>query len=115
VQDLPVVGGQAPQPRLAANTDKSLLHDVNEHNAPQLAGELDGVGRTNFRHLHDWLAEIGGADRDRTGDLKLAKLALSQLSYGPSWAGSSGSAIREAATDAAVQSLNPDPGGPGKS
>ena len=25
----------------------------------------------------------GGADRDRTGDLKLAKLALSQLSYGP--------------------------------
>ena len=27
--------------------------------------------------------EDGGADRDRTGDLKLAKLALSQLSYGP--------------------------------
>jgi hypothetical protein len=26
---------------------------------------------------------IGGANRDRTGDLKLAKLALSQLSYGP--------------------------------
>jgi hypothetical protein len=26
----------------------------------------------------------GGADRDRTDDLKLAKLALSQLSYGPS-------------------------------
>ena len=26
---------------------------------------------------------IGGADRDRTDDLKLAKLALSQLSYGP--------------------------------
>ena len=25
----------------------------------------------------------GGADRDRTGDLKLAKLALSRLSYGP--------------------------------
>ena len=25
----------------------------------------------------------GGAYRDRTGDLKLAKLALSQLSYGP--------------------------------
>ena len=25
----------------------------------------------------------GGADRDRTDDLKLAKLALSQLSYGP--------------------------------
>ena len=28
--DLPVVGGQAPQPRLAAMTGKSLLHDVNE-------------------------------------------------------------------------------------
>ena len=25
----------------------------------------------------------GGGDRDRTGDLKLAKLALSQLSYAP--------------------------------
>ena len=32
---------------------------------------LDGVGR------------VGGARRDRTDDLKLAKLALSQLSYGP--------------------------------
>lgn len=28
-------------------------------------------------------AKIGGARRDRTDDLKLAKLALSQLSYGP--------------------------------
>jgi hypothetical protein len=28
-------------------------------------------------------AQDGGADRDRTDDLKLAKLALSQLSYGP--------------------------------
>ncbi len=28
-------------------------------------------------------AKAGGASRDRTGDLKLAKLALSQLSYGP--------------------------------
>jgi hypothetical protein len=26
---------------------------------------------------------VGGADRDRTDDLKLAKLPLSQLSYGP--------------------------------
>ena len=31
-------------------------------------------------------AKAGGASRDRTGDLKLAKLALSQLSYGPSFA-----------------------------
>ena len=28
-------------------------------------------------------SKAGGADRDRTDDLKLAKLALSQLSYGP--------------------------------
>jgi hypothetical protein len=28
-------------------------------------------------------SDYGGADRDRTDDLKLAKLALSQLSYGP--------------------------------
>jgi hypothetical protein len=27
--------------------------------------------------------EVGGARRDRTDDLKLAKLPLSQLSYGP--------------------------------
>src|SRR6185436_5659577 len=27
--------------------------------------------------------EVGGAERDRTDDLKLAKLALSQLSYSP--------------------------------
>ena len=27
--------------------------------------------------------EAGGANRDRTGDLLLAKQALSQLSYGP--------------------------------
>ena len=31
--------------------------------------------------LHPW--KNGGASRDRTDDLKLAKLALSQLSYGP--------------------------------
>ena len=27
--------------------------------------------------------DVGGAERDRTDDLKLAKLALSQLSYSP--------------------------------
>ena len=32
---------------------------------------------------------IGGADRDRTDDLKLAKLPLSQLSYGPNEGASS--------------------------
>ena len=28
--------------------------------------------------------DVGGPDRDRTDDIQLAKLALSQLSYGPS-------------------------------
>jgi hypothetical protein len=38
--DLPVVGGQAPQPRLAAMTGKSLLHDVNERSiAREIRGE----------------------------------------------------------------------------
>ena len=58
-----------------------LLHDVNElkNLAPRREKEFVCSGRF---HLH----EFGGADRDRTGDLKLAKLALSQLSYGPnSW------------------------------
>ena len=32
---------------------------------------------------HASQAKAGGANRDRTDDLKLAKLALSQLSYGP--------------------------------
>jgi hypothetical protein len=40
------------------------------------------VGRTDFQ-LKLQTGTAGGADRDRTGDLKLAKLALSQLSYGP--------------------------------
>ena len=33
-------------------------------------------------------AKLGGANRDRTGDLLLAKQALSQLSYGPVGGGS---------------------------
>ena len=50
-------------------------------------------------------AKDGGADRDRTDDLKLAKLALSQLSYGPgvqndhgfNWSGSPSRSSRQAA------------------
>src|SRR5258708_7590564 len=34
--------------------------------------------------VHHWAA-FGGADRDRTGDLLLAKQALSQLSYSPAF------------------------------
>ena len=79
------MGGQAPHPRLAATAllsefgvqTNQLLHDVNE---PDLARRREKEIMCSGRSMH----EIGGADRDRTGDLKLAKLALSQLSYGPS-------------------------------
>jgi hypothetical protein len=37
----------------------------------------------SFGHAARLRRKIGGADRDRTDDLKLAKLPLSQLSYGP--------------------------------
>ena len=40
----------------------------------------------DFRRNSEFISDYqrsGGADRDRTDDLKLAKLALSQLSYGP--------------------------------
>jgi hypothetical protein len=36
-----------------------------------------------FRRLSLFDAQVGGARRDRTDDLMLAKHALSQLSYGP--------------------------------
>ena len=36
-----------------------------------------------FGHAARLRRNTGGADRDRTDDLKLAKLPLSQLSYGP--------------------------------
>ena len=46
---------------------------------PRLAG---GSSRCIPRSTH-LRAFPGGANRDRTGDLLLAKQALSQLSYGP--------------------------------
>jgi hypothetical protein len=48
---------------------------------------LDYQDRKDFRLVlnshgsYDW--RVGGARRDRTADLLLAKQALSQLSYGP--------------------------------
>ena len=44
------------------------------------SSSLETVG---CRNTASAAAGVGGASRDRTGDLKLAKLALSQLSYGP--------------------------------
>ncbi len=59
MQDLPVVGGHAPQPRLAANTDKSLLHDVNEPDlAPRREKEIVGPGRM----MHEQMVEPTGIE-----------------------------------------------------
>jgi hypothetical protein len=60
-----------PLPRLPADPvssflEKVALRDPHARHAPGMAAREDG-----------------GASRDRTDDLKLAKLALSQLSYGP--------------------------------
>ena len=44
---------------------------------------VSAQGRTSGLHHLEFSREGGGACRDRTDDLKLAKLALSQLSYGP--------------------------------
>ena len=65
-----------PQPAALTRTDEPSIHDVIEPPARLMRdGEL--VSPTSP------IQRIGGARRDRTDDLKLAKLPLSQLSYGP--------------------------------
>jgi hypothetical protein len=46
---------------------------------------------------------LGGAERDRTVDLRLAKPALSQLSYSPRWFRPSASMPNPTITDAGVR------------
>jgi hypothetical protein len=59
-----------------------LLHDVNSACPPE--GEPAETDEWNDCEDHRIpQMKNGGARRDRTDDLKLAKLALSQLSYGP--------------------------------
>ena len=64
-----------PQPAALARTDEPSIHDVID-----LAGARD---RAPTKLVSPSEPNVGGADRDRTDDLKLAKLPLSQLSYGP--------------------------------
>lgn len=65
---------------LSKASNKSLLHDVNEQNiSPRSRGEP--CSRTGRPEPPAWAS--GGASRNRTDDLLLAKQALSQLSYGP--------------------------------
>ena len=85
---LPVVGRSSSTVRGSrTNTDKTLLHDVNERSARDVSRRnSNAAGRAdpgNF--IMACLREVDGGDRrDRTDDLKLAKLPLSQLSYVPS-------------------------------
>ncbi len=46
-----------------------------------MAGDEGRAGRIVAGHTQP--AEVGGASRDRTGDLLVANQTLSQLSYGP--------------------------------
>jgi hypothetical protein len=69
-------------------------HDGNDH---RLA-----LAKTDSVSLRMWTrSNVGGARRDRTDDLKLAKLALSQLSYGP-YPGSNSTSSDATARDALV-------------
>ena len=63
---------------LAGASGISPLYDVKKAAADSRSGK---VALMHGCEVCD--ANAGGASRDRTGDLKLAKLALSQLSYGP--------------------------------
>ena len=59
-------GNAGSQIFISGNTSLRYASDLRARHAPSMAA-----------------LEVGGAYRDRTDDLKLAKLALSQLSYGP--------------------------------
>ena len=70
--------------------DMFPLHDVLEPAGAcvQAFGRHHSLERNLFgrsRRIGDRPQLLGGARRDRTDDLMLAKHALSQLSYGPSW------------------------------
>src|SRR4029077_14231576 len=79
--------------RHAERSDRPPLHDVRQHARLDCRLSTDHKSRAReFRILTNeilrWrprrsLQPSGGARRDRTDDLLLAKQALSQLSYGP--------------------------------
>ena len=67
--------------RLRQRSGISPLYDVKIHQLRLGAPRPSPVTRDGIDCSLAWMN--GGARRDRTDDLKLAKLALSQLSYGP--------------------------------
>ena len=76
--------GQRP---LHVRSERSPLHDVRQHATRKRPLEGAHGVRGFIFHGRDLRAgdgiAAGGARRDRTDDLLLAKQALSQLSYGP--------------------------------
>src|SRR5918998_2448750 len=81
-----LVSGPKPQPVMFP------LHDVKHPQGPkgppanpQIFPDAPAPGKASpLAEPARWRSQpAGGARRDRTDDLKLAKLALSQLSYGP--------------------------------
>ena len=71
---------------LHVRSERSPLHDVRQHARRNDA--LEGVSRNAISCFHGRVRKsigitAGGARRNRTDDLLLAKQALSQLSYGP--------------------------------
>ena len=81
------MGGQAPQPAARGQKQTNpFIHDVNERTrGNRYRVKLYGAdpGGSRMIGIMEKARGSGGARRDRTDDLKLAKLALSQLSYGP--------------------------------
>ena len=72
--------------------ERSPLHDVRQHARRTYSRGRDqdaytriSFSRTSIRVVQVDRIAAGGARRDRTDDLLLAKQALSQLSYGPAF------------------------------
>ena len=59
------------------------IHNVKEGQQPHASAAVAAKIWSSYLEKNVTGPKAGGASRDRTDDLKLAKLALSQLSYGP--------------------------------
>src|SRR5215470_255994 len=73
---------------LHVRSERSPLHDVRQHAHANDAWTrriacANSFSRTSWQGFAELRAKSGGARRNRTDDLLLAKQALSQLSYGP--------------------------------
>ena len=84
------------------------MSDITRHSGKAEPARIDILANETWKLA----APSGGARRDRTDDLLLAKQALSQLSYGPSRYQGSEASIREHARR--CRYLIPESGGPGK-